>query len=426
MKENITFDFNKIPEETMFNTRLMVKLTATMNPNKSTKPLNITAVLDRSGSMSGEPLHYVKMATKILANQLNPEDRFSLTMYDSLVNTIIPPAPIKDIRSIDSKIDSIEAGGMTFLSGGYKKGCSDALNGVSKDSITRVILLTDGHANEGITQPNQLAQLAANQRKAGVITTTIGVGEGYDEHLLGQMAENGGGSTYYIENPDDAPSVFKEELGYLKSMSASQVSVTFRPLNPQLNYKQLNSFKMEVDGTFTLGDFYSGQSKALIMELEIPPMLSGKNQHVGDLVISYKDTISDTINDESLTIPVHIDVVIDSEFKNETPDKDVLLESAFLLIAKAKSNSIAFADRGEYDNAANELEHYADLIARFNLNNEFIKHEINELRQRAEKLRRDRDEFYSIKEKKRMFYESEKMSKSDILSYDRMFDRRKD
>jgi Ca-activated chloride channel family protein len=426
MKENIIFDFNRIPEGTKFNTRLMVNLTADTNTKEVGKPLNVAVVLDRSGSMNGEPLHYVKMATKVLANQLNPDDRFSLTMYDSSIDTLIKPTLMQDIRSLDAVIDTIDAGGMTFLSGGYEKGCQDAKEYVSKDTITRVMLLTDGLANEGITNPDQLAQLASNQKKNGITTSTIGVGEGYDEFLLGRMAEYGGGSTYFIEDPDNAPSVFKEELGYLKSMAASQVSLTFKPKEQGLTFEQLNTYKKNTDESYSLGDFFSGQSKSILFEMALPPMPLGENTYIGDVEITYRSTTGDEITDESISMPITIDVVSEKIFQNEVPNKDVTLEAAFLLVARAKAKSITLADNGKYDDAAEILDNYASLISNLNLDNEQLNNEVADLRSRAQNMRQFKDDFYTVREKKRMFYESDKMAKSEMISYQKMKGRRKD
>ena len=426
MKEKIIFDFNRIPEETKFNTRLMVNLTADTNTKEVGKPLNVAVVLDRSGSMNGEPLHYVKMATKVLANQLNPDDRFSLTMYDSSIDTLIKPTLMQDIRSLDAVIDTIDAGGMTCLSGGYEKGCQDAKEYVSKDTITRVMLLTDGLANEGITKPDHLAQLASNQKKNGITTSTIGVGGGYDEFLLGRMAEYGGGSTYFIEDPDNAPSVFKEELGYLKSMAASQVSLTFRPKEQGLTFEQLNTYKKNTDESYSLGDFFSGQSKSILFEMALPPMPLGENTYIGDVEITYRSTTGDEITDESISMPITIDVVSEKIFQNEVPNKDVTLEAALLLVARAKAKSITLADNGKYDDAAEILDNYASLISNLNLENEQLNNEVSDLRSRAQNMRQFKDDFYTVREKKRMFYESDKMAKSEMISYQKMKGRRKD
>ena len=340
MKLESKFDFNKILENTRFNTRLMVSLTADDNVDQKEQPLNIAVVLDRSGSMSGDKLKYVKMATKILSNQLNQKDTLSLTIYDNEIDKLVPPKKMKDMHGFELAVDSIRSGGMTYLSGGYEQGCKFANDHKSKDNVTRVMLLTDGLANEGITNPDQLASIALKKNQNGITTTTIGVGEDYDEFLLGKMAENGGGGTYFIENPDDAPGVFQEELGYLKSMAATKVTIKFIPKNKDIVFDQLNTYRVNDDGSYLLGDLYSGQKKSIVLETLIPTMSIGEGQDIGTFEIQYQDTSSIEIKEEMQSIPVTIDVVSAAEFENETADRDVTLEAAFLLVAKAKSEGI--------------------------------------------------------------------------------------
>ena len=426
MKIENKFDFNKIPENTRFNTRLMVSLEADENSDHQEQLLNIAVVLDRSGSMKGEKIEYVKTATKILASQLNQNDILSLTVYDDEVNKLVPPAKMKDLHGFGPAVDSVFSGGMTFLSGGYEQGCIFAKENKSDKNISRVMLLTDGLANEGITDPDQLASIALKKNNDGITTTTIGVGKDYDESLLGKMAENGGGGTYYIENPDDAPSVFQEELGYLKSLVATNVVVKFVPNNHELTFDQLNTYRVNPDKSFLLGDLYSGQKKSIVLELLIPAMPVSNDNEIGTIEISYQDTSNNEIEEKNQSIPVTIDVVSSYDFENEIPNKDVTLEAAFLLVAKAKSEAIKLADESRYDDAAKILLQYADTLEQLNLNNSRLNNEINELRIRARNLQERREEFYTMSEKKRMFYESDKMAKANMVSYSMMKNRRND
>ena len=420
------FDFNTIPENVPFNTRLMISLTSDENVDHKDQPLNIAVVLDRSGSMSGDKIEYVKTATKRLASQLNQDDILSLTIYDNVVDKLVSPSKMKDMRGFDSAVDSIQSRGMTFLSGGYNEGCKAAKENKSDSNISRVMLLTDGLANEGITDPDQLASIALKANNQGITTTTIGVGEEYDEFLLGKMAENGGGGTYYIENPDDAPSVFQEELGYLKSLSATQVEVEFVPKDPELWFDQLNTYRVNDDHSYLLGDLYSGQKKSIVLEASFPAMAVGENHEIGTIEIKYMDVTTSDMQEKSRSIPVTIDVVSAADFQNETVDRAVTLESAFLLVAKAKSEGIKLADKQEFAKASQILIECAEMLEELKLNDSQLNYEIEALRQRARNLKDYGEDYYTIREKKRMFYESDKMAKANIASYEDMIARRKD
>ena len=165
MKNSSAFDYRRIPEGVKFNTRLMVSLTADTNTKEIGKPLNVAVVLDRSGSMNGEPLHYVKMATKVLANQLNPDDRFSLTMYDSSVDILIKPTLMKDIRSLDAVIDTINRLNQPTPDGEWFSTAvpSDGSYGIPKGLIFSFPLRSSGGASYEIVQGVELNEFGQQQ-----------------------------------------------------------------------------------------------------------------------------------------------------------------------------------------------------------------------------------------------------------------------
>ncbi len=181
-------------------------------------PLNLSVVLDRSGSMQGDKLAYAKQAAQFLVQHLGVNDRFSLVTFDHQARVNIAPTPVIYKDNINQTIQEIRAGGGTNLSGGWLYGCRqvaaelvstqrnllpDAVsrclkrksgNGIVKRKINRVLLLTDGLANYGVTHPEHIVSLARMNRGDGITTTTMGVGLDFNEDLLTRMASEGGGS----------------------------------------------------------------------------------------------------------------------------------------------------------------------------------------------------------------------------------------
>ncbi len=425
MKINTILDYNSIPIDESFNARIMVTFDAEKSKTKDRKPLNISMVLDRSGSMSGDKLENVKSASKVLTNQLGKEDNISLTIFDDEVETIFS-GKCESISHYNNLIDRISTRGCTNLSGGYENGLHLSEELISKDSINRVMLLTDGLANRGIMDTSGLVNIARNGLEKGITTTTIGVGNHYNEELLGQLAENGGGSTYFIENPEDAVSIFSEELEYLFDLTSQNVKVKFIPKNNQVNFDQLNTFKCERDNSFFIGDVYGGQKKHLLLEVKIPQITQLGEVDLGELHISWDDVSYKNNGHCKEKIKVVINVVNPTEFQQVKRNDEVTLQSAFLLISRAKNESIELADKRQFAESADLLEEYAKLIESLNLNDSILISEITSLKERADKLRRYRDNFYTMKEKKRMYYEKEMMYKSKITSYNNMVNRRKD
>lgn len=205
-------------------------------------PLNIGLVLDRSGSMSGRPLEYVKDAAAFVVEHVGATDRFSLVTFDSVVTTVCPSQQVADKDRLKSVIGGIQAGSMTNLSGGFLRGCQEVLRGMHPGQVNRVILLTDGQANEGITKPVILAGKARAMAEKGVSVSSIGVGEDFNEDLLIAMSEAGRGNYYYIKNPEEIPGVFAEELqGLLRvvaqGMRVSATGASGCTINGMLGYE---------------------------------------------------------------------------------------------------------------------------------------------------------------------------------------------
>src|SRR5205085_2515542 len=134
-----------------------------------------------------------------------------------------------DRNAIRGMIRSVRAGGITNLSGGWLRGCEHVLSRQGAEMIHRVLLLTDGQANAGITDAQVLINTAREKADAGAVTTTLGFGSGFNEDLLISMAQAAGGNFYFIQTPEDATGVFQIELESLASVVAQNLAVTLAP-----------------------------------------------------------------------------------------------------------------------------------------------------------------------------------------------------
>ncbi len=190
-------------------------------------PLNLGFVLDRSGSMSGEKLEFTKQAVRYAIDHLTSEDKASVTVYDQDVQVLFEAGPVKYKDNLKSAIGQVYPGGSTNLSGGLIQGFRQVMEHRKSGQVDRVLLLTDGLANVGITDPAVLSAKAASIRDAGVAVTTLGVGADFDEDLLTAIAESSGGNYYYIDSPERIPEIFSSELKELLSVVAQSIQVSF-------------------------------------------------------------------------------------------------------------------------------------------------------------------------------------------------------
>jgi len=427
MRITTKFDYDKVPKGRPFTVRLMVTAEAEVPTGKERRPLNLAVVLDRSGSMGGDKLVNVKEATKILAGQMGKDDVFSLTAFDTQVTPMLAPIRMGGATpSIDSAIDGIQAGDTTNLSGGYEQGCAFARQNKSAENITRVLLLTDGLANVGVQSPAGLADLASRFRAEGITTTTIGVGADYNEELLGKMAETGGGGTYFIENPDEARAVFGEELGVLFSLAANDFDVRFTTAANGLVVEQLNTYPQINNRGWRLGDIYGGQRKHLVLEIKSPAIEHDGNGGVliGRLNVTYRQVVEAGFEEKTLELPLSIELVSDEEFATVRPDREVSLQAAYLVVAAVKAEVLRMADQQLFEEAARLLEGCANELAALRLQDAVLDSQIQDLRERAHRLRYERENFYNAVERKRMYTEHHVMSKGEQAKYHSMMGRR--
>jgi Ca-activated chloride channel family protein len=258
---------------------LVTQIIAGPNPNPVTTrpPLDIAFVLDRSGSMSGEPLELVKQAVSVALDFLDDRDRVSLITFDHNIKMWqeLTPATSGARTLLRNILRIIRVGGSTNLTGGWQAGCeqlaADATT--SPGRVRRTILLTDGQANIGVTDPAAITSIATDYRERGVGTTTVGVGLHFDEMLLSAMSEAGGGNFAFVEHPAALPDIFARETGSLANTVAISPRLALT-LAPGVTGQLLNTFPARIDGTtmlIDLRDLVAGDELTLVMELTIPP-----------------------------------------------------------------------------------------------------------------------------------------------------------
>ena len=191
---------------------VMLELVApTAQTDKPRPAATVQVVLDRSGSMGGERLNAAKEALVRLVDRLDPTDRFGVVAFDDEVQVVVAAGGLTDKHAARHAITSLVTGGMTNLSGGLLRGLQEARR-VASDGGATLLLLSDGHANAGETDPARLAGVTAGARDHGITTTTVGIGMDYDELLLSEVARGGQGSHVFAEHGDGAAAAVAGEI----------------------------------------------------------------------------------------------------------------------------------------------------------------------------------------------------------------------
>jgi Ca-activated chloride channel family protein len=186
-------------------------------------PLSLAIVIDRSGSMEGEPLANAKAAAAQLVGQLSSRDAFSIITYSSSVETVVPltraTGSAKD--RAQAEIAKIWDDGNTCISCGIERATEELAGTTLDGGVRRMVLISDGQANTGKYDRNELAQLAIETAARGVSISTVGVGLDFDEVTMTRLADVGHGHYYFVEDTARLGAMFAEELGGLTETVAA-------------------------------------------------------------------------------------------------------------------------------------------------------------------------------------------------------------
>jgi Ca-activated chloride channel family protein len=188
-------------------------------------PLDIALVIDRSGSMSGQPLETAKECAVRIVKGLRPDDRISIVTFDDEINIVQALTAVGDAKDIEARIRSVNCGGSTNLFGGWEEGAKQLAPFVKKDRIARVILLSDGQANQGLVNESEIFTHVTKLAGTGITTSTIGLGHGFNESLLAGMAKSGEGVANFGQTPEDLDEAFEQQFAILSNTFLRQVEI---------------------------------------------------------------------------------------------------------------------------------------------------------------------------------------------------------
>lgn len=236
-------------------------------------PLNISLVLDRSGSMQGDKIAFVKKAAQFVIDNLTAEDHLSIVQYDDQIDVVSPSARVQHKQELRRRVDQIEARNMTNLSGGMLAGYEQVQSTQQPKFVNRVLLLSDGLANQGIVEPEKLREIAQQKfREQGVALSTFGVGADFNEVLMTNLSEYGGANYYFIESPDKIPSIFAQELQGLLAVVAQNARLDIRFPQDYFRCEKVYGFPADIapgQVSVRFNDLFSEEKKAVLVKLEI-------------------------------------------------------------------------------------------------------------------------------------------------------------
>ncbi|MEH1947194.1 MAG: VWA domain-containing protein [Nostoc sp.] len=417
MKTSYEFDQSILAAGSSLKTNILLRFRADIakSPRRN---LNLSLVIDRSGSMAGAPLHHALKAAESVVDRLEPDDILSVVVYDDEVDSVVPPQAVTNKATLKNSIRKVRAGGITNLSGGWLKGCEHVKTRLDPQKINRVLLLTDGHANMGIQDPKILTATAGQKAEEGIITTTLGFAQGFNEDLLIGMARAATGNFYFIQSIDEATEVFSIELDSLRAVVGQNLKVTLELADGVSLVDTLSLAKVSQNdagqSVITLGELYEGEDKLLGLSLGI------SSAQVGDLPVMKLHYSADVVQDDRIqSVSGTVDILTKVGTVEEAAfaaTSHIILELSRLTIAKAKETGLNLAEHGKHQEAEQTLRSLVKDLRDKGLNENFeIAEEIDQLEYFASRIAQKALGNAGRKEMRDQTYQTMTRNRSDLV-----------
>ena len=370
MRTKFILDTDMAAHQQDENLTLLVEIKAPLAAQQSSRPAQgVVLAIDNSGSMEGSPLDAAKSSALKLLSQLDKKDWFGLITFDDTARVVVPMRRMgdHDLPSVKQAIRNIEDGGSTDISAGYTMALRQARN-CTAEAGTTVLLISDGHANTGQTDPHFFKDVASKAATEKISCSTIGLSNGYDEKILEAIAQGGGGGHRFASGVDEAIGAFAAEFNDLLEKVAVNVVMKLTPTalaegHPSIEIIQRLPFWKDGNDYFVqLGDFYSGEERRFVMDLSIPGIAALGLCKVAEISIEYLDLQQKC--EVQVVLPVHVNVVPADVAAGRVEDPIVRAERLILSAQAEKAIATQELQAGKTKEASARLKGTAENLRR--------------------------------------------------------------
>ncbi len=307
-------------------------------------PLNVCFVLDRSGSMMGTPLQTVKQAASRIVDRLTERDRISIIAFDHKAEVLISNELATNLDAIKRRINGLRAGGGTCIDDGLKAGIEQLAAG-KEGYISQLLLLTDGENEHGDNaRAIKLADVAIGYN---LTVNTLGFGDHWNQDVLEQIADAGGGSLSYIEHAEEAIATFGRLFTRMQSVSLTNAFLNIELLSGTYladlkPVAQVAPETVELSATtqaelavIRIGDLMIDEPRVILLTMYVPQLAEG-SVPIAKVQVTYDDPAFDLTAQATETQTINI--LAQSAY---TPDINPVVQQHILALAKYRQTQIA-------------------------------------------------------------------------------------
>lgn len=325
--------------------------------------LNLSLVLDRSGSMEGEKMVNAREATRYCIDQLLGSDRLSVVIFDNVIEVLIPSQLAENKTQLKGLLSEVYARNSTALHEAWVRGGLQVSEHLTEGAINRVVLITDGLANQGLTNTDQIVSQAKGLAERNVSTSTIGIGDDFNEDLLVPMAQAGGGNSWHVKTADDMQRIFAVELEGLIAQLAHTVTLGLVPADGVRLSDVLNDFEMNETGRYKLPNLQSGAPIEVVVQLRVPAQAAGTNLRLLDLRLGY--TPQELRSAEVIKHALEIEFETEDAVERLAVNHEVSRAVQMLMNARARAEAMRRMDAGDYVGSQRVIQsaHAASIVA---------------------------------------------------------------
>ncbi len=325
-------------------------------------PLDLGITIDRSGSMEGRPLDQVKSCVSRIVDQMAKDDSLAIIAYDDAASIVLSRQNISDREKIASNLAKIFSGGTTDIFLGWNTTCKEFAIEPSANRHSRIILLSDGMANRGLTEFSAIGRYVNDAYKRGIKTSTYGIGHSFNEQLMTAMAAAGGGKSYYGHNAEDLMNPFLEELELIRSIIANNVSLG---ITTQYDFKieVLNNYLKQGNGKYMLPDLASGGEVWALIRVHIDQL---DDQYIkdGQIKLFTADLGARDVEQNhwaEIAVPFHLPVLDNNAWQQLQANEKVSMRKFELLAAAEQIKAYNAAMNENWDIVQCSLEKLDEL-----------------------------------------------------------------